>query len=124
MASKEQLVAQGLWDVYLDKPYENRTVQASQSSNILRSIQAMGDLDQNKISRGQKEAGPAPERSGCEGSGCKDALQVKAELFMAQKEAFCVVEELIKEMAKFGHYHSHAFAVGQLYLENTRPKIS
>lgn len=115
--TKEQLIAQGTWDVLKDKPYENRTVQAAQSSNILRSIQSMDDLEKDRGSKGQSQAGRSLEGSGCQGQRCPDAIQM-------MKEAFCVVEEMVKYMESRGHHLSHAHAKGKLYLEKISPLIS
>lgn len=121
MATKESLIAQGKWDVFKDKPYENSIVQASQSSNIFRSIQTMGDLEKDGSASGQSEARPASQGSGSTSTGSGDALQ---ELFMTRKEAFCVVEEMVKYLGSKGHHLSHAYGVGYAYLERMRPLIS
>lgn len=117
MPTKEQLIAQGTWDPLKDKPYENRTVQASQSSNIIRSLQLMGDLEKDSRPKGQTQAGSAPQGSGSAGCRCENALQIK-------KEAFCVVEELVKYLGSKGHHLSHAYGIGYEYLNKTRPEIS
>jgi len=117
MATKEYLIATKQWDFFNDRPYENRTVQASQSSNIIRSLQLMDDLEKDGSTTRQSQAGCSPQGSGSAGKRCDDALQIT-------KEAFCVVEEMVKYLESRGHHLSHAHAVGKQYLDQTRPLLS
>jgi hypothetical protein len=117
MTTKEQLIAQGTWDPLKDRPYENRTVQAAQHSTFQRSVQALGDLEEDRGSQRQTEAGCSSQGCGSTCGRCQNALQV-------MKEAFCVVEDLVKYLERHGHHTSHAHAKGKQYLNNLRPLIS
>lgn len=120
MPNKETLIAQNKWDIFKDKPYEDRTVQASQSSNILRSLQVVGDMaedDQPKTQgRSKGDSGCPPERSGSTRKRSEYEVQVI-------KEAFCVVEDLLKYLADYGHHGSYAYSRGKQYLEQLQPLL-
>ena len=117
MPTKEELIAQNKWDIFKDKPYENRTVQAAQSSTLQRSIQIMGDLEEEQRSKGQS-------CSGCTSEGCGPTCRRRENEIQIMKEAFCVVEEMVKYMGSHGHHLSHAYSKGKAYLDNIRPLIS
>lgn len=121
MATKEYLIATKQWDLFNDRPYENSIVQASQSSNILRSIQSLDDMEKVWAGTGQVKARQPFKGSGSESEGSGDALQ---ELYMTRKEAFCVVEDMVKYLGSKGHHLSHAYSTGYAYLERMRPLIS
>lgn len=117
MGTKETLILQGHWDLFNDRPYENRTVQASQSSTLERSIQFMVDLEKEQRLKGQAETRPTSLRSGHPPQPTAAEIQII-------KEAFCVIEDMVKYLGTHGHHLSVAYGKGQAYLNNNRQKIS
>lgn len=117
MATKDYLIATNQWDLFNDRPYEDRTVQAAQHSTFLRSVQALGDLEEEQPSKGQGCTGCTPQ-------GCGPTCPRRQNEIQMMKEAFCVVEDLVKYMGSRGHHLSHAYSKGQAYLNTIRPLIS
>lgn len=115
--TKDEMIAQGKWDIFKDKPYEDRVVQAAQFSTQQRSFQTMGDLEEDQRPKGQTKAGCSSKGCGSTCGRCKNEIQV-------MKEAFCVVEDMVKYLGTHGHHLSHAYSKGVSYMNNIRPLIS
>ena len=106
--SKEQLISQNQWDLFRNKPYENYTIQAAQHTTLNRSIQAMDDMEADERSPRQAKVG-----LGANGErATRDNYQV-------MKEAFCVVEDLCRELAKYSTT-SIAYQKAKVYLEQLK----
>ena len=106
--SKEQLISQNQWDLFRNKPYENYTIQAAQHTTLNRSIQAMDDMEAD-------ERSPRQAKVGLRANG----ERASRDNYQVMKEAFCVVEDLCNELAKYSTT-SIAYQKAKVYLEQLK----